>query len=342
MPKVLSEADYHRVITYKKDLHMTNVAIAEELQIRRQTVAAIIKREAATGSPKVQIKGNKRKTKSAITLRTPQEMKRLRDASIAHPFKTPKVLKRELGIRCSLATIKRRLRDVHLNGRRSATKTFLTPEAKQKRVQFAQLNRRLDWKRVMFSDEVKIETSAHGMTWVRRPPGTRHDPKYVREVNRQGRCSINVWGAITSSGMLDLVIIDGTVNQYNYKDEILIPRVLPYKATHDDMIFQHDGAGPHRANTVIDWLAENDIEVIKWPAQSPDLNPIENLWNMLKEEVGPLNHLGPGQKDELAEIVKEAWDRLRNNNPRTLGRLYGSMKRRLQQVITKKGGAIQY
>ena len=112
MPKVLSEADYHRVITYKKDLHMTNVAIAEELQIRRQTVAAIIKREAATGSPKVQIKGNKRKTKSAITLRTPQEMKRLRDASIAHPFKTPKVLKRELGIRCSLATIKRRLRTV--------------------------------------------------------------------------------------------------------------------------------------------------------------------------------------------------------------------------------------
>jgi len=179
MPKVLSGADYHLVITYKKDLHMTNVAIAEELQIRRQTVAAILLREARTGSPRVRIKGNKRKTKSALTLRTPQQIKRLRDASIAHPFKTPKVLKRELGLRCSLATIKRRLRDVHLNGRRSATKTFLTPEAKEKRVQFAQLNRRLEWNKVMFSDEVKIETSAHGMIWVRRPPGTRYDCRYV-------------------------------------------------------------------------------------------------------------------------------------------------------------------
>ena len=68
MPKVLSDRDYHRVVTYKKDLHMTNVAIAEELGIRRQTVAAILKREARTGSPMVQIKGNKKKTKSAATL----------------------------------------------------------------------------------------------------------------------------------------------------------------------------------------------------------------------------------------------------------------------------------
>lgn len=341
MPKLLSVADYHRVITYKKDFHMTNVAIAEELGIRRQTVATILRREARTGNPTAQIKGNKRKTKTAQSLRTPAEIKRLCDASVAHPFKTPRVLKTELRLRCSLATIKRRLREVHLGGRRSATKAFLTPEAKEKRLQFANQHKLLNWRRVMFSDEVNIVTSAHGMEWVRRPPNTRHDPKYIREVNRQGRCKLNVWGAITSTGMLDLVIIDGTLNQHNYLNNVLIPRVLPYKQSHPDMIFQHDGAPAHRAIMIKEWLSSEDVEVLKWPAQSPDINPIENLWNMLKEEIGPLNHIGPNQKEELTGVVTEAWEKLRNK-PRILTKLYGSMKRRMIEIIAKRGAQTKY
>ena len=193
----------------------------------------------------------------------------------------------------------------------------------------------------MFTDEVNIVTSAHGMDWVRRPPNTRYDPKYIREVNRQGRCQIMVWGAITATGMLDLVIINGTLNMHNYLNDVLIPNVLPYKQSHADMIFQQDGAGPHRAITVRDWLASEDIEVLKWPAQSPDMNPIENLWNMLKEEIGPLNHIGPNQKEELVEVVKEAWGKL-CRKPRILTKLYGSMKRRMQETIAKKGAQTKY
>lgn len=341
MPKILDRQDYHRVITYKNDLHMTNVAIAEELNIRRQTVAEILKRHARTGSPRPQIAGNKRKTKSAPTLRTPDQIRRLTEATQAFPFKTPRVLKTELRLRCSLSTIKRRLREAHLNGRRPATKAFLTPAAKENRLQFAKQHRRLDWKRVMFTDEVNIVTSAHGMNWVRRPPGTRHDPKYVREVNRQGRCHLMIWGAITSSRMLDIVPINGTLNQQNYVNDILTPNVLPHKHDKPDMIFQQDGAGPHRANSVKKWLIDNDIEKINWPAQSPDLNPIENLWNMLKEEIGPLNHIGPNQKEELVAIINAAWDRVRNK-PRILRKLYGSMGKRLQQVITNRGAQTKY
>ena len=95
MPKVLTDADYHRVITYKKDLHMTNVAIAEELGIKRQTVAQILKREARTGSPVVEIKGHKKKTKSARTLKTPEQINILRETTIKSPFKTPRVLKHD-------------------------------------------------------------------------------------------------------------------------------------------------------------------------------------------------------------------------------------------------------
>ena len=240
MPKILSTADYHRVVSYKQDFNMTNTAIAEELGIKRQTVARILQRDARTGSPVVKIKGHKRKTKSAATLIPPREIERLRIATLAAPFKTPRVLKRELRLRCSLATIKRRLREMHLDGRRSATKTFLTDTAKETRLKFANDHLNLDWKKVMFTDEVKIETSAHGMNWVRRPPGSRYDPQYVREVNRQGRCSMMIWGAVTYNGLLDIVVINGTLNKDNYISDILIPKVLPYKEANADMIFMHD------------------------------------------------------------------------------------------------------
>ena len=75
----------------------------------------------------------------------------------------------------------------------------------------------------MFTDEVLIQTSAHGMTWVRRPPGTRYNERYIREVNRNGRCRLMVWGAITHGEMLDLVIIPGRLNQENYIEDILEP-----------------------------------------------------------------------------------------------------------------------
>ena len=63
MPKILSAAKYHKVVTYKNDLGMTNTAIAEALGLQRQTVATILKRDKATGSPEPIIKGRKKKRK---------------------------------------------------------------------------------------------------------------------------------------------------------------------------------------------------------------------------------------------------------------------------------------
>ena len=338
MPKVLRDEEYHRVVTYKTELHMTNVAIADEMGIRRQTVAAILKRYQQTGSPLAQIKGNRTKTNFGTN---PAEDVQIEAVSRNCPFKTPKEIKRELQLRCSLSTVKRRLRNVHLGGRRPACMSYLTPEARQKRLDFCRRHRRRNWKNVMFTDEVLIQTSAHGMTWVRRPPGTRFDDPYIREVNRNGRCRLMVWGAITYNEMLDLVVIPGRLNQHNLISDILDPVVKPFFTNHPNMIYQQDNAGPHRANSVNRWFRNNGIQLMKWPATSPDLNIIENLWNLLKEEVGDLNHIGPTQTEELIQVVNDAWNRIRTTRPTLLSRLFRSLKPRINQCIRKRGGHIQ-
>ena len=338
MPKLLRNEDYYRVIAYKKDLSMTNIAIAEELNIRRQTVAAILKRNELTGSPLAEIKGRKRKTKIRTT---PEEDVQIQTISQQSPFKTPKVIKQELNLRCSVSTVKRRLRDAHLHGRRAAVKVFLTDEAKEKRLRFCKQNKRRNWKKVMYSDEVLIQTSAHGMTWVRRPEGSRYDEQYIREVNRQGRCRVMVWGAITSDRILDLVIIPGRLNKHNYIRDILEPVVKPYHDQHPDMVYQQDNASSHTAHLVTNWFTENNIQLLKWPAQSPDLNIIENLWDILKEEIGDLNNVGPLENARLIDIVNDAWDRVRNR-PNLLTKLYRSAKVRINTCIRKKGGHLKW
>merc|ERR1712002_1027873 len=94
-------------------------------------------------------------------------------------------------------------------------------------------------------------------------------------------------------------------------------------SVHDDMVLMHYGAAAHRANYVKEWLKRQNIRVLPWPSTSPDLNIIENFWNLLKEEIGPLNHVGPNQKEKLTRVVTEAWERLRSK-PRILTKLYGS------------------
>ena len=114
----------------------------------------------------------------------------------------------------------------------------------------------------------------------------------------------------------------------------------------DDLIFMQDNALCHKTVDVMGFLAEEDIQVMDWPPNSPDLNPIENLWHMLKvkfhqhfTELRCTLSKSQGSLEKYGEVLREVWSEL---NPTVLSNLIRSMPGCVQSVIEAKGGATRY
>ncbi len=101
-------------------------------------------------------------------------------------------------------------------------------------------------------------------------------------------------------------------------------------------VFQHDNDPKHTAKATKEWLKKKHIKVLEWPSQSPDLNPIENLWRELKVRVAKHQ---PRNLNDLERICKEEWDKI---PPEMCANLVDNYKKRLTSVIANKGFATKY
>ncbi|GFT13590.1 transposable element Tcb2 transposase [Trichonephila clavipes] len=173
-----------------------------------------------------------------------------------------------------------------------------------------------------------------------RDRGSRKNSALVHESVRFCGGGVLVHGGISIDGRTDLYIIrDGPLTARRYRDEILRPIVVPYAAAiGDDFILMDDNCRPHRANLVEDFLFEEGIVRMEWPACSPDMNPIEHVWDALGRRVAG-RQPPPQTLQELERALLEEWDRI----PQLLiNSLIDSMPQRWSTLLTVRGNHTPY
>ena len=106
----------------------------------------------------------------------------------------------------------------------------------------------------------------------------------------------------------------------------------------NDVVFQQDNDSKHKSQRTKDWLSSKSISTMIWPSQSPDLNPIEHLWGVVKRKLGEYQETPKGMH-ELWEGVGEVWSKIDVETCRSLIR---SMESRVQAVLKGKGGHTKY
>jgi transposase len=277
---------------------------------------------------------------------TSREDDRLRQYVLRNPFKTAKEIKNELpgwknaSVRQIQHVCQKRLK---IPSRAAAKKPLLTAAMVKKRLSFCKKHlhwTEKDWETVMFSDESTFKLINPRSQRVRRPSGiNRYKQRYV-VVNVNHPPSVMIWGCfcgIGGRGSLYFLPPKMTMNGERYI-EMLRDKLLPWMGMLGATKFLQDGAPCHTSKKVKNFLKENNIDVMDWPGNSPDLNPIENLWAIMKGKLKKVPNIT--SMPLLIKAIKMMW--VRDLPVDLMKKLAHSMPSRLKQCIANKGQMTKY
>ncbi len=247
----------------------------------------------------------------------------------------------EAGVKASRATTHRRVKEFGYSCHIPLVKPLLNHRQRQRRLTWAKEKKNwtvAQWSKVLFSDESKFCISFGNQgprVW--RKGGEAHSPSCMKSSVKFPQ-SVMIWGAMSSAGVGPLCFLKTNVTAPVYQ-EILEHFMFPsadqlFKDA--DFIFQQDLAPAHTAKSTKSWFNDHGVGVLDWPANSPDLNLIENLWGIVKRK---MRDTRPNNADDLKAAIKETWASI---PPQQCHKLITSMPRRIEAVIKAKEAPTKY
>uniref|UniRef100_A0A8C4TJ22 Transposase n=1 Tax=Erpetoichthys calabaricus TaxID=27687 RepID=A0A8C4TJ22_ERPCA len=238
-------------------------------------------------------------------------------------------LQKATGVNASEQTIRNRLHEGGQRAQRPLVGPVLTVWHHGAQLAFAMEHQNWQvhhWCPVLFTDESRFTLSTCDRRQrVLRSHGECYAACNIVQHDQFGGGSVMVWGGISMEGHTDLYRLDnGTLTAIRYQDEILGPTVRPYAgAVGPGFLLVHDNARPHVARVCGQFLEDEGIDTIDWPPRSPDLNPIEHLWDIMFRPIRCCQ-VAPQTVQEITDALVQIWEEIPQD---TIHRLFRSMPR---------------
>ncbi len=320
--------------------------IAARVGCSKTAVAETVKRFLETGSTEPQAARSGRPPlirtppRNALKKIVTEEDRHLSTSQVTNLFNT------RAHLNVSKSTIRRALYKENLKCRIARPKPLISEANAIKRLNWCLA--RENWtihrfRRVLWSDESTVTQFQQGTcSRVWRLPEEEWNVECLSSTVKHSPSRM-YWGCFSWYGVGPLIPLQGSVTAAVYVEtlqEFLLPELeqFPGHQKRGRPLFQQDNARPHTAKVTTNFFTEHGIRVLDWPAQSPDLNPIENLWHEVKKTVYRYRPK-PKNLTELDDIVLQAWQDI---PPELCRQLVDSMPNRVSACIAAHGGPTKY